>query len=133
MGPAEVEAFLNDLVVNHRVAALTQSQALNAIVFLYDSVLSRPLGQMAGLKGVQRRQRVPGLDLGWGEAGVGNDATHLPPYGRVDFPLGRFINVAPQYLLAVSEWLATKWPGGGFKQEFSGKRPSVVGNFNREE
>jgi Phage integrase, N-terminal SAM-like domain len=38
MGPAEVEAFLNDLVVNHRVAALTQSQALNAIVFLYDSV-----------------------------------------------------------------------------------------------
>jgi Phage integrase, N-terminal SAM-like domain len=42
MGPAEVEAFLNDLAVNRRVAASTQSQALNAIVFRYDSVLSRP-------------------------------------------------------------------------------------------
>jgi hypothetical protein len=59
MGPAEVEAFVNELAVKRRVSASTQSQALNAIVFLYDSVLSMPLGQMAGLKRVQRRQRVP--------------------------------------------------------------------------
>ena len=59
MGPAEVEAFLNHLAVTRRVAASTQSQALNAIVFLYDSVLSQPLGQMTGLKRVQRRHRVP--------------------------------------------------------------------------
>jgi hypothetical protein len=57
MGPAEVEAFLNDLAVQRRVAASTQSQALNAIV-VYDSVRSRPLGQISGLKRVQRRQRV---------------------------------------------------------------------------
>ena len=57
MGPAEVEAFLNDLAVKRRVSASTQLQALNAIVFLYESVLSRPLGQMAGLKRVQRRHR----------------------------------------------------------------------------
>jgi hypothetical protein len=48
MGAAEVEAFLNYLAVNRRVAASTQSQALNAVVFLYDSVLCRPLGVMRG-------------------------------------------------------------------------------------
>lgn len=59
MGATEVEAFLNHLAVTRRVAASTQSQALNAIVFLYDSVLSKPLGQMTGLKRIQRRHRVP--------------------------------------------------------------------------
>lgn len=41
------------------MAASTQTQALNALVFLYDSVLHKPLGQMAGLKRVQHRHRVP--------------------------------------------------------------------------
>lgn len=59
MGPAEVEQFLNHLAVERRVAASTQSQALNAIVFLYEAVLEKPLGQMTGLKRVQRRSRVP--------------------------------------------------------------------------
>lgn len=59
MGPAEVEAFLNELAVKRRVAASTQSQALNAIVFLYESVLSKPLGQMARLRRIQHRHRVP--------------------------------------------------------------------------
>jgi hypothetical protein len=31
MGPGEVEAFLNHLAVHRRVAASTQSQALNAV------------------------------------------------------------------------------------------------------
>ncbi|MET0218414.1 MAG: site-specific integrase [Burkholderiales bacterium] len=57
MGPAEVEAFLNHLAVERRVAASTQSQALNAIVFFYDSFLGQALGQMSGLKRPQRRQR----------------------------------------------------------------------------
>ena len=59
MGPPEVETFLNHLAIKRRVSASTQSQALNAIVFLYESVLSRPLGQMSGLRRVQRRHRVP--------------------------------------------------------------------------
>jgi site-specific recombinase XerD len=52
MGSTEVEGFLNHLAVNRRVAASTQSQALNAFVFLYDSVLSRPLGDMNGVSSV---------------------------------------------------------------------------------
>jgi len=59
MGPTEVTAFINHLAVNRKVAASTQSQALNAIVFLYDNVLERPLGQLQGLKRVQRHHRVP--------------------------------------------------------------------------
>lgn len=59
LGGAEVEAFLNHLAVDRRVSASTQTQALNALVFLYDSVLQMPLGELGGLKRVQRRQRVP--------------------------------------------------------------------------
>jgi integron integrase len=59
MGAAEVAAFINHLAVNRNVAASTQSQALNAIVFLYDHVLERPLGQISGLRRVQHRHRVP--------------------------------------------------------------------------
>ena len=55
MGAAEVESFLNYLATERHVAASTQSQALNAIVFLYGEVL----GQMTNLKRVQRRIRVP--------------------------------------------------------------------------
>lgn len=59
MGPEEVEAFLNYLATKRRVSASTQSQALNAVVFLYDGVLAKPLGEMTGLKRVQHRHRVP--------------------------------------------------------------------------
>jgi len=39
MGATEIEAFLTHLAVDRRVAASTQNQALNAIVFLYKQVL----------------------------------------------------------------------------------------------
>jgi len=55
----EVESFLNYLASERHVAASTQSQALNAVVFLYEEVLGQPLGQMTNLKRVQRRTRVP--------------------------------------------------------------------------
>ena len=59
MVAAEVEAFLNYLAVQRHVAASTQSQALNALVFLYGEVLVQPLGEMRGLRQVQRRHWVP--------------------------------------------------------------------------
>jgi site-specific recombinase XerD len=54
-----VEAFLNHLASERHLSASSQTQALNALVFLYDSVLRQPLGEMAGLKRVQRRHQVP--------------------------------------------------------------------------
>lgn len=59
MASAEVEAFLNHLASERHLSASSQTQALNALVFLYDAVLRQPLGDMAGLKRVQRRHRVP--------------------------------------------------------------------------
>ena len=43
MGKEEIEAFLNHLAIDKNVAASTQNQALNAIVFLYKVVLETPL------------------------------------------------------------------------------------------
>jgi integron integrase len=39
LGTADVEAFLNHLVIERRLSASTQNQALNAVVFLYWRVL----------------------------------------------------------------------------------------------
>jgi site-specific recombinase XerD len=55
LGAVEVEAFLNHLPHARRLSASTQTQALNALVFLYDAVLEKSLGQMSGLKRIQRR------------------------------------------------------------------------------
>jgi len=39
MGAEEVPAFFSDLAANQNVAASTQNQALNALLFLYREVL----------------------------------------------------------------------------------------------
>ena len=43
MGKPEIEKFLSHLVINRNVAASTQNQALNAIMFLYKKVLDMPM------------------------------------------------------------------------------------------
>ena len=43
MGKPEVEAFLSHLATNRKVAASTQRQALNALVFLYRQVFDKPI------------------------------------------------------------------------------------------
>src|SRR5882672_7192060 len=45
MGALEVELFLTHLAVGENVSTSTQKQALNALVFLYQRVLQKPLGQ----------------------------------------------------------------------------------------
>src|ERR1019366_2614357 len=42
-GEKKIEAFLTDLAVQGKVAASTQNQAMNALVFLYKKVLAKPL------------------------------------------------------------------------------------------
>ncbi len=55
---ADVGAFLTDLAVQHRVAASTQNQALNAIVFLYRHVLAQDLGEIDAVR-AKRPRRMP--------------------------------------------------------------------------
>ena len=58
MGEPEVNAFLTDLAVTRNVAASTQTQALCALVFLYEQVIGRPLDQLALVR-ARRPVRLP--------------------------------------------------------------------------
>lgn len=59
LGAVEVGQFLTHLAVDRKVAASTQNQALNALVFLYKNVLERPLGEVADVVRARRPQRLP--------------------------------------------------------------------------
>jgi len=59
MGGEEVRTFLTHLASDGQVAAATQNQALNAVVFLYAEVLHQPLGDMGEFLRVQRPARLP--------------------------------------------------------------------------
>jgi integron integrase len=58
LGAAEVSAFLTDLAVRGHVAASTQNQALNALVFLYSQVLGMELGDLHAVR-ARRPKRLP--------------------------------------------------------------------------
>jgi Phage integrase, N-terminal SAM-like domain len=55
----DVSQFLSDLAINGRVAAATQNQALNALLFLYKEVLQRELGFVGNALRVKRPPKVP--------------------------------------------------------------------------
>ncbi|MCA9506507.1 MAG: integron integrase [Spirochaetaceae bacterium] len=59
MGRLEVEAFLNHLAAELDVAASTQNQALNAILFLYRHVIRQPLGELDQVVRARRPERIP--------------------------------------------------------------------------
>lgn len=57
-GGRKVEEFLSDLAVNGEVAASTQNQAFNALLFLYGQVLHQPLENVQAVR-AQRPARLP--------------------------------------------------------------------------
>ncbi len=59
MGRTEIEAFLSHLAVKEKVAAATQNQALNALLFLYRHVLDTPIDFPLTSVRARRRKRVP--------------------------------------------------------------------------
>ena len=59
MGPAEIEQFLTHLAVDLNVAASTQNQALQAILFLYREVLQRPIDAELNYLYAKRPKRLP--------------------------------------------------------------------------
>ncbi len=59
MGEHEVRDFLTHLAADREVAASTQNQAFNALVFLYQSVLGRPPGDLSGIERATRPKKVP--------------------------------------------------------------------------
>ena len=59
LGSHEVRGFLSDLAVRHRVAASTQNQAFNALLFFYRHILRREFGKLDGVVRAKRHRYVP--------------------------------------------------------------------------
>lgn len=58
MGASEVKTFLEHLAVERHVAAATQNQALNALVFLYRHVQDQPLREIGNFSRAKRPRRL---------------------------------------------------------------------------
>jgi integron integrase len=58
-GVPEIRAFLSHLAVERKVAASTQRQALNAIVFLYREILDQEVGWLGEIEQAKRPERLP--------------------------------------------------------------------------
>ncbi len=55
----DIKAYLNHLAVKQRVAASTQNQALNALVFLFRHILKKDPAHLAGIVWAKRRPYIP--------------------------------------------------------------------------
>jgi len=59
MGAPEISRFLSYLATEKRVAASTQNQALNALVFLYKQVLQKDIGDLGPTERAKKPERLP--------------------------------------------------------------------------
>ncbi len=59
MGGPEIHAFLSHLAINRHVAAGTQNQALNAVVFLYRKVIKKELEDFSDFARARLPKRLP--------------------------------------------------------------------------
>lgn len=59
MGAGEIHKYLSHLAVHEDVAAGTQNQALNAIVFLYRDVIKHEPGDFSDFVRARVRKRLP--------------------------------------------------------------------------
>jgi len=58
-GTLEVKEYLDFLAVEREVAASTQNQALNGLVFFFNNALQKPFGEMGSFVRAKRPQRLP--------------------------------------------------------------------------
>lgn len=58
MGGLEVEAFCTHLALDHHVAASTQNQAFNALLFLYKNIIPKDLGKIDAVR-AKKSQHLP--------------------------------------------------------------------------
>ena len=59
MGKEQIESFLSYLAIEGKVAASTQNQALNALLFLYRSVLHHPIDDDISAVRARRSKHIP--------------------------------------------------------------------------
>ncbi len=61
LAESDIASFLSSLAIKGQVAASTQNQALNALLFLYKEVLRRELGFIGETLRVKRPAKLPGV------------------------------------------------------------------------
>lgn len=61
MGEEEIESYLTYLAVQRKVAASTQNQAMNALVFLYKKVLKKDIGAFGDRVRAKKPKRIPSV------------------------------------------------------------------------
>ena len=59
MGEKEIRQFLTDLAVNQKVAAATQNQAFNALLFLYRDVLKQEFEDLGDVVRAKKSRKLP--------------------------------------------------------------------------
>lgn len=59
LGPVEARSFLEYLARDRKVAASTQNQALNSLVFFFDQVMGRPLGDLGPFAPAKKSKHLP--------------------------------------------------------------------------
>jgi len=59
LSPADLSAFLSHLASSKNVAASTQNQALNALIFLYREVLNQHVAEIGAFERAKRPARLP--------------------------------------------------------------------------
>lgn len=73
--------FLEYLALERHVAAATQNQALNAIVFLYRHVLGQPLGEIGAFNYAKPPQRLA-VVLSHQEGLAAGDIPHITSFHK---------------------------------------------------
>ena len=59
LGEKEIRSFLTHLAVNRKVAASTQNQAFNALLFLYRNVLGIEFGELKDVQRAKKPRKLP--------------------------------------------------------------------------
>lgn len=103
----KVEAFLTDLALKQNVAARTQNQALAALLFLYDDVLHKPLGNIDALRAKKpiHERTAPSRDQVRALRAAVVDRPNLPARLIVDLLYGCGLRVSEPLELRVKDVL----------------------------
>lgn len=59
MGEPEINAFLTHLAVEEKVSSSTQNQALSALLFLYQYVIGKEVGDLGNVIRARKPVRLP--------------------------------------------------------------------------
>lgn len=131
-----VAAFLTNLAVDRQVSASTQKIALNALVFLYNKFLQKPLGDVSAFVRVNRQPKLPIVLV---EEEVLGLLQHLAPNYKLPVGLlyGSGLRLMELVRLRVNDVdLELKqiriWNGKGFKHRLTTLAPELIPAIQRQ-